>query len=346
MTNILILDGGLGTSLDQQYGIVFDDSKPLWSSHLLLNDQDTLGRCQKDFGDVPVDIILTATYQLSPEAFEGIIGNDGSMQLQGAIRDAVKIAEAAKREHARVALSVGPYGATMRPSQEYSGQYDSQMNNSNSLYQWHHHRLSTFGSSIPEVHSRISFVALETIPRVDEIKAVRQAMANTPKISDIPYWISCLFPGEDGNLPDGSTAQEALESMLDPEVSDSIPWAVGINCTKVWKLRPLLRSYEGAITKMLSQGKMSHWPSLVLYPDGTNGEVYDTLLKEWVLPKEPLIETFGSWEDQLAEVVWETCEKGQWPTVVVGGCCMASAAHIQRLRERLLSSRSPTRALG
>lgn len=336
MSNILILDGGLGTSLEQQYGVCFDDSKPLWSSHLLLNDSDTLTRCQKDFGDVPVDIILTATYQLSLEAFKEANANGSSVQIQKAVQDSVRIAEVAKQADAQVALSVGPYGATMRPSQEYSGQYDPKMDHIDRLYQWHHTRLKAFVNSIENVHIRVSFVALETIPRIDEIKALRMAVANLPELAKTPFWISCLFPGECDSLPDGTTAEEAVEAMLDPGVLGAVPWAIGINCTKVWKLQSLVEKYESIVHKMLEKGEIDKWPSLVLYPDGTNGEVYDTSLKEWVLPDGGRNEGYGSWEDQLADVVQGARKRGRWPTVVVGGCCMASAEHIRRLRRTLL----------
>lgn len=69
-SRVLVLDGGLGTSLEDKYGVRFNSATtPLWSTHLLVDGQDTLLSCQKDFGDVPVDIILTATYQLSIHGF-------------------------------------------------------------------------------------------------------------------------------------------------------------------------------------------------------------------------------------------------------------------------------------
>lgn len=337
MSNILILDGGLGTSLEQKYNVQFDDTKPLWSSHLLLNDQETLRQCQKDFGDVPVDIILTATYQLSLEIFEEEKLGQGTIDLSATLDDAVRIAEEAKRQHAQVALSIGPYGATMRPSQEYSGNYGPDMNDVESLRRWHQARLKSFVASVVNFRRRVAFVALETIPRVDEIKALRLAMASSSDLSSSRFWISCLFPGEDGLLPDGTPAEDAVRAMFDPEIAGPVPWAVGINCTKVWKLGSLLRQYESAIARMLAEGKIDTWPTLVLYPDGTNGEVYNTVSKQWVLPDGVQIDSQSSWEEQLASVVRETQKRGNWPTIVVGGCCMASAEHIKRLREVFLA---------
>lgn len=69
MTSIQILDGGLGTSLQDQHGVTFDSSTPLWSSHLLVSDPTTLLACQRNFITAGCDVLLTATYQVSIEGF-------------------------------------------------------------------------------------------------------------------------------------------------------------------------------------------------------------------------------------------------------------------------------------
>ncbi|VUC33016.1 unnamed protein product, partial [Clonostachys rosea] len=69
MTEIKILDGGLGTSLETDFAVKFSHSTPLWSSHLLVSDPETLLQCQSNFGRVPVDVLLTATYQVSIQGF-------------------------------------------------------------------------------------------------------------------------------------------------------------------------------------------------------------------------------------------------------------------------------------
>jgi len=114
-SRILLLDGGLGTSLEDKYGVKFSNDTPLWSSHLLANGQsDVLLACQRDFGNVPVDIMLTATYQVSIEAFArtitpqhplGILEHHMPVYLE----TAVAIAEEAKQPAASIAISLGPY---------------------------------------------------------------------------------------------------------------------------------------------------------------------------------------------------------------------------------------------
>ncbi|KAF6801088.1 homocysteine s-methyltransferase [Colletotrichum musicola] len=337
---VLILDGGLGTSLEDKYGITFNSEKtPLWSTHLLVDGQDTLLACQKDFGDVPVDIILTATYQLSIHGFaatrtaEHPSGIDRSA-VGGFVKDAVRIAHEAGRPHgAKAALSIGPYGACMIPGQEYSGAYDADHDTLEKLRDWHLERLNLFRDA-GAFADPVGYVAVETIPRADEIAAVRQALDQSGVLATepaLPFWIASLFPGEDETLPDGSSIKEAVRAMLSPEVAACRPWGIGINCTKVWKLESLVKSYEAAVQELIAEGTIDEAPALVLYPDGTNGEVYNTTTQKWELPEGSRHPT-TSWEAQLAQVVANAQSRGTWKQIVVGGCCKASHADIARLR--------------
>ncbi|KAI5927525.1 Homocysteine S-methyltransferase [Camillea tinctor] len=347
-STLLFLDGGLGTSLEDKYGVRFDHDTPLWSSHLLVSDQDTLRACQHDFGRIPVDIILTATYQVSIEGFartktpdhpDGIAKPDIPPYLDCA----VSIAEQVKSPSASIALSLGPYGACMIPSQEYSGQYDAGHNSAEQLRGWHLDRIHMF-DQIGDLHNRINFLAFETVPRLDEIRAIRSLFAPSTSSSleassilrkIIPYWISCVFPGTDYTLPDGSTIDQVIDALLAQDVPGQLPWGIGINCTQVAKLPELIRRYQSSVSRLVNAGRLETWPSLLLYPDGTNGEVYDTTTKTWRQPENRTVPT-APWERQLAEIVANTLDMRCWRTVVVGGCCKATHADISKLRSTIL----------
>ncbi|RFU79785.1 homocysteine s-methyltransferase [Trichoderma arundinaceum] len=337
MTNIKILDGGLGTSLEQNHNIAFGADTPLWSSHLLISDPSTLLRCQKDFGDVPVDVILTATYQVSLHGFANTKSVDypdgiNASQVPHFLETAVQIAERAKQPSCAIALSIGPYGACMTPSQEYSGKYDAAHDSEDALLAWHRERMELF-ASIKDIKQRVQYIALETIPRRDEIISMRRALSAVPGLfPGVPFWMSCLFPNEDENTPDGTSPEDIIRAMLDPSLAGAVPWGVGINCTKVWKLDSLLRRYEAAIGHLLQGGLIGKWPALVLYPDGTNGEVYNTTTKQWELPEGSKRQDVIPWETQLTEAVRATEARGKWPEIIVGGCCRARPSDIQNLR--------------
>lgn len=297
---IAFLDGGLGTSLEDKYGVKFSSSTtPLWSSDPLVTDPATLLACQRDFAEVPVDVLETATYQFSTTGFAGTKtpqwpeGIDRT-HIPGFARAAVDVADRARgggsSSSTKIALSLGPYGATMVPGQEYSGRYDVAHDGEEALRAWWADRLALVAGPEVLAGGRVAYVACETIPRRDEITAVRRALAPVQQQLP-PCWIACVFPGEDDRLPDGSSIEEVVEAALVPDGGDAAkekvqPWGVGINCTKLHKLEGLVARFEGAVDRLVRDGTLAAWPALVLYPDGTNGEVYNTTTQQWELPAE------------------------------------------------------------
>lgn len=288
---IQVLDGGLGTSLADKYGVKFTSATtPLWSSDLLISDPDTLVACQRDFSNEGIDVLLTATYQVSIEGFartktaeypNGIPRDAIGRYLTTAV-DVAEKAIAGRKDHVKLALSLGPYGACMIPGQEYSGKYDAKHEGEEALFQWHLERLKLF-TEIEGLINRVHYVAFETLPRLDEIRAVRRAIEAAG--IQHKFWVSCVVPGEEDELPDQSNISEVVEAMLGPLEGGRKPWGIGMNCTKIHKLPRLVPKFEDGITKMIRDGYLEAAPTLVLYPDGTNGEVYNTTTQKWELPE-------------------------------------------------------------
>lgn len=357
-TPILFLDGGLGTSLEDKYNYKFSNkTTPLWSSHPLVSDQQTLLACQSDFGRVPVDVIETATYQLSVHGFAATKTEQWPNGVDRAsipqfLDDAVEIALKAHGDNpgAKVALSLGPYGSSMVPGQEYSGAYDEDHNDEQKLLHWWSDRVSLFSQESVE---KVSYVACETLPRRDEIHAVRRMMAG---FTSKPFWIACVFPGETDELPDGSSIEQTVEAMLAPAEGKAQPWGIGINCTKLHKLERLVAKFENAVTALWNAGRITEWPALVLYPDGTNGEVYNTTTQEWELPpgqdahpvcgspapqskkstcvitcEDLLTAPQVPWEMNFGDLVLQIAQRRKWSALLVGGCCKASHSDLKKL---------------
>jgi homocysteine S-methyltransferase len=90
-----------------------------------------------------------------------------------------------------------------------------------------------------------------------------------------------VFPGEGNTLPDGSSVRDVVGAMLEENEGAAKPMGVGINCTKISKLESLIQEFESAIRDLVEKGSLEEPVSLVVYPDGTNGEVYNTTTKEW-----------------------------------------------------------------
>ncbi|KAJ4418883.1 AdoMet-homocysteine methyltransferase [Neurospora sp. IMI 360204] len=340
---VQILDGGLGTTLEDLHDITFSFETPLWSSHLLVSgEEDKLLDCHEAFKKAGANIISTATYQTSIHGFAATKVECSSNQVDGIDKEgiprflnrAVVLAANAAGREGHVALSLGPYGATMIPSTEYSAKYDPEHQDVQSLEKWHKERLHLF----KDVDTKqVNYIAFETVPRLDEIVAIRNLLSADKiptSLRERPVWISSLYPNDDEKLPDGSTVEEVVKAVLTHKEGLETPWGIGINCTKVEKLDSLVKRYEDAIQTCIDNREPMDWPSLVLYPDGANGEVYNTATKTWELPpgqKQPE----APWEATLANVVGAARQRGKWKSIIVGGCCKASPEHIRKLRKTL-----------
>ncbi|KAH1496600.1 hypothetical protein LV164_003888 [Aspergillus fumigatus] len=340
MTSIQILDGGLGTSLQDQHGVTFDSSTPLWASHLLVSDPTTLLACQRNFITAGCDVLLTATYQVSIEGFARTKTPefpDGIPRpaIGKYLRTALAVAEQARVSPSatKIALSLGPYGACMIPGQEYSGKYDAEHDSEETLFQWHLERLRLFLEADEKTAERVRYVAFETLPRLDEIRAVRRAIRTAGL--NVPFWVACVFPGEEATLPDGSSIGQIVQAALAEMDGAAVPWGVGINCTKIYKLDGLVREFGEEVASAVGQGQVGAVPSLVLYPDGTNGEVYNTTTQTWEKQEGYTSDARGPWEVQLAQIVTNARATGPFTSFLVGGCCKASHRDIRKLAEQL-----------
>ena len=357
---LLILDGGLGTALEQQpYNVRFSSAEtPLWSSHLLISSPQTLADVHQRFVvEGGAQIVLTASYQASFEGFartrvidaknlngvgeiaegqaEGGIGvADAARLMRNSVslaRDAFGQAGGDERREGLVALSLGAFGAILIPGAEYSGDYGD--GPKEGLAAWHRRRIEVFRGR-EETWRDVDVVAFETLPRLDEVSAVRQVMTQLGHVGTSdrkPWWVCCVFPGEeqDGGfrLPDGSTVRDVVETMLGG--ADSKPWGIGINCTKIWKMKNLIKEFEQAVREGGHEP-----PRLVIYPDGAGESVYNVVTQEW----EERSETRGpvkSWDEEMADLVGEVQRSGFWPGIVVGGCCKTGPGEIRVLSGRL-----------
>lgn len=319
--HILLLDGGLGTTLEDEQGVKFSTQTPLWSSHLLVENPALLQTVQRDFANAGADVLLTATYQASFHGFQNTktSSHDGIEpgEAKKYMLSAVNIARNAfSGRPGLVALSLGAYGATTVPSTEYSGDY-GQIKEED-LFKFHMERISTFANS--EAWSNIDLVAFETLPRIVEVRATRRVMQT---ITDREYWVSCVFPNEDDRLPDGTNVEELVTVMVQGERK---PFAIGINCTKIHKVAALVRRFEDAAKAIPVE-----LPRLVMYPDGAGRKVYDTQRQQWVGDDSDS----NPWHEQVSEIVNEIRHRGAWKGIIVGGCCKTTPGHIAKLRKRL-----------
>jgi homocysteine S-methyltransferase len=111
------------------------------------------------------------------------------------------------------------------------------------------------------------------------------------------------------------------------------PFAIGINCTKVYKLRDLIQIFESA-----SKEQNLVLPRLVIYPDGASGLIYDPVTQKWVRKAESDADDTSKrrdWHEEVADIVRQVRDRGAWKGILVGGCCKTRPGHIAALMKSL-----------
>ncbi|KAL3492344.1 Homocysteine S-methyltransferase [Aspergillus germanicus] len=375
---ILLLDGGLGTTLESPpYNIKFTPQTPLWSSHLLLSAPSTLAAVHRSFRAAGADILLTATYQSSTEGFtrtdphltdedaarymrsavgigRGVVGEPLSVSVsvgQGGKEDEKDMTQGhgaqglEQGRKCRIALSLGPFGATMTPvSAEYSGAYPCEMDNEVALRSWHARRLGVFVED-GEAWDSVEYVAFETVKRTDEVRAVRGAMVDVTQgleqgYERKPWWVCGVFPAEE--VDEGEVRRWVAAAL--GEQSDEFgsalprPWGIGVNCTRIDHIGRIVEIMWDELHRLSERGDfVDAWasrsgrPWLVLYPDGTKGEKYDPVSKTWVAGATAVRRP---WDESFWDVVQRQAE-GDWEGIIIGGCCRAGPDDIAALRRRI-----------
>ncbi|MCJ1446432.1 MAG: AdoMet-homocysteine methyltransferase [Stictis urceolatum] len=362
-TPILILDGGLGTTLESPpYSLQFGPRTPLWSSHPLLISPSTLVSIHRSFLEAGADVILSATYQTSFEGFAETPRTDGRRGAAAVAKDdrigygedeakaymfsAIGLAREAFEStrpprEPRIALSLGPYGASMTPAQEYTGAYPIEMDSEVSLREWHARRLEVFRSS-EEVWGECEWVAFETVKRQDEVRAVRAVMEDVegrgPGESERErkkWWVTGVFPDPDIHE---SCVRGWVRAALGGD--GARPWGIGVNCTGVAKVGRILEIMESEVGRLLGErgrrdasNQNPSRPWLVLAPDGAVGLKYDSATMTWI--ESEGTKGAGGWDEQVWEVVKAVRGRGNWDGILVGGCCKTGPEDIRRLSQRV-----------
>lgn len=274
-----ILDGGLSTQLERRGA---DVAGPLWTARLLREEPALIARAHRDFVDAGAGTVITASYQVSRH---GLIEQGATQEeADAALRSSVAVA---RDSGAVVAASVGPYGAVLHDGSEYRGRYGV---GHRALVDFHRERLDVLVDAQPDV------LAIETIPDLDEVVALVEAIDDYP---GIPAWLTVSI-GADGNLCAGQSLTE-LAQVAAAHVS-----ALGINCS----------APSAATAGILALREATELP-LVVYPNA--GGVWDARSGRW--------EGAGEWT--FADVQrWRAAG-----AVLVGGCCGVDAAGIRELAE-------------
>ncbi|KAJ8078015.1 AdoMet-homocysteine methyltransferase [Marasmius tenuissimus] len=392
-TDIILLDGGFGTTLEQTFHEKVSH-KPLWSTKAIIDNPEVVVQTHLSFLRTNARFISTATYQSSYREFDraGILHKDTAKAIT---RKAVELADRARlmyrteimlegdvgnksgSEDIRIVLALGPFGASLSPTQEWDALYpppygpvaygdckeahrnwfrDDEEEASNesikALAEFHRDRLLMFleDEAGRKVWEKVDWVAFETIPLIREVKAIRIAVAQAfSGRKDLlkPWWISAIFP--DGEFPEGKTEEgrhatrDVVHAMLGDLLDEDgqslpTPRGIGVNCTSVNNVLQILGDFENVLRQ---NGKRSiSQPSRKhwLVVYPNAGDIFDEASQSWVEEDEPSRnQRIDIWAQTLTRSAVKSAATGLWETILVGGCCRTNSAHMRCLYDHLYS---------
>jgi len=292
LAGICILDGGMATELEK---LGCDLSGPLWSAHVLREQPKKIAAVHAAYLAAGADCILTASYQVSGEAYAeiGLTPEDAAASLRESVRIAEDVRAGYPGRPILIAASLGPYGAALHNGAEYHGNYEISFEQ---LVCFHARRLAVLTETNADI------VAFETVPSLEEARAIVAALEPYPEIS---AWISFTCRDE-FHTAHGELIAECGRFL------DSVPQviAAGINCTAPPLVTPLIRALKASTTK-----------PIVAYPN--SGEGWDAQTRSWTGKADP-----GGFAASARE--WR-----QTGAQIIGGCCRTGPEHIAGIRDAL-----------
>lgn len=289
----MVLDGGFGTELERRG---CDVCGPLWSAEALLRAPEKVEAVHAAYLEAGADCITTGSYQISFEGFAeaGLSPGDTVRALEASMA----VADAARRRFAQasgrrafVAASLGPFGAILHNGAEYHGRYGVPAGH---LERFHRSRLEHLQDG------PIDLVACETVPSLEEARAMLRALAAFPHLR---AWMSfaCADGGHTGAGDAIATCARVVGAS--PQVV-----AIGVNCTAPAFVPALLDALVGATDR-----------PVVVYPNA--GRAWDAERRAWVGSS-----TLGDYGAMAAG--WRR-RGARW----IGGCCGTTPADIASLRK-------------
>ena len=305
LRGVRVLDGGLATELEF-LGARIDG--PLWSAHVLEDDPGKVKAVHRAYIEAGADCIVTASYQISRMGY--LEAGYPVQYADAALLHAVELARSVRAgfpgRRIVVASSLGPFGAALHNGAEYHGNYDCTFAE---LVEFHRQRIAVLAEGRPAA----DLLAFETIPSLDEARAIAEALACWPGLA---AWFS--FTCRDArHVAHGEplAACAAFVAGLPQTV------AVGVNCTPPSLMLALIAELRTASSK-----------PIIVYPN--SGETWDAAARCWTGTADP-----AAYGDSALE--WFAAG-----AQIVGGCCRTRPAHIRQVAAAARSLSAAKQLLG
>jgi homocysteine S-methyltransferase len=294
LRDLHVLDGGLASELEYR-GAKIDG--PLWSARVLEEAPEKIAAVHRAYIEAGAECIETASYQVSRKGYAecGFAPERADEALLRSAELTRKTAAEFPSRRILVAGSLGPYGAALHNGAEYTGSYGCSHAD---LVRFHRERIEVFAHA--EASRRPDLLAFETLPSLDEARAIGEALTPWP---DLAVWFS--FTCKDtGHVAHGERLRKCAAAVADlPQTV-----AIGVNCTSPPLIASLIAELRAASDK-----------PVVIYPN--SGEDWDAERRFWTGASDPA--DFGA----------RAAEWFKTGAQIVGGCCRTRPAHIQAVAQ-------------
>jgi len=287
-----VIDGGLASELEY-LGARIDG--PLWSAHVLEDDPEKVAAVHRVYIEAGSECIATCSYQVSRMGYAeiGLPPERADAALLRSVALARSVTQEFPNRRVRVAASLGPYGAALHNGAEYHGNYNCSFAD---LVAFHRERIEVLAAA-PAAQSP-DLLAFETLPSLDEAKAIAEAIAPWP---ELPAWFSFTCRDEH-HVAHGEPL--ALCAAFIATLPQTV--AIGVNCIPPHWVTALIAELRAASTK-----------PVMVYPN--SGEGWDAEARAWTGSTDP--SAFGP----LAKEWFAAGAQ------IVGGCCRTRPAHIRQV---------------
>jgi homocysteine S-methyltransferase len=338
---ILLMDGGVSTHLEELIAPHTFAHRELWSSSLLLTQEGRSKILQghQDWLLAGSNIITTVTYQChyglvtaAEDGNEMVVSKETMTEM---IQNGVMLAQQAVSETPQhnsampgpyVVASTGPYGAAMADGSEYTGKYPNEVTRE-ALYEFHIQKARAL------LNCRPDGLAVETIPNLGEVRVVCEVLRELQENLDVPVacWISLACRNQH-ELNDGRSLEEALDVIRSCDPERRYIAAVGVNCCDSAHIMSLV---DIIVDASIKDGPGPR--GIPVYPN--SGEAWDAANEQW---KDGTGADDTQFTDRIMDVVEmiqdagdEMDGSGVAQKIVVGGCCRTSEKTIAALRKRI-----------
>lgn len=292
LSGVRVLDGGMASELEY---LGADISGPLWSAHVLEAAPEKIVAVHRAYIEAGAECIETASYQVSRMGYEeaGLSAEQADAALLRSVELARDAAELFPGRRVVVAASLGPYGAALHNGAEYHGNYDCSFNE---LVAFHRERVEVLANA--KGRQRPDVLAFETLPSLEEARAIAKALAEWPEIG---VWFS--FTCRDAkHVAHGELLRDCAAEVADlPQTV-----AIGVNCT-----------HPDFIPALIAELRSASEKPIVVYPN--SGEGWDAQARSWMGSNDPT--GYGAMAAR-----WFAAG-----AQIVGGCCRTRPAHIRQV---------------